>query len=230
MTLFNGKRMLAAGLALGLNAMTAQAALFDRGGGLLYDDVLKVTWLQDANYAKTSGYDVDGLMDLVSAKTWVDNLVYGGYSDWRLAGNKPVNGVSFNFNYSSNGSTDVGYNIISVNAELSYMYYVNLGLVGSVSPSGVFQTSTYPYPPSLVNNLQPYAYWSGSEPTSNPNNAWMFHFWGGNQNDWNPRVNTYYSWAVRDGDVAAVPVPGAVWLFGTGLVGLLGLKRRGNSA
>ncbi len=42
---------------------TAQASLFDRGNGLLYDDALKVTWLQDANCAKTRGYDTDGLMD-----------------------------------------------------------------------------------------------------------------------------------------------------------------------
>ena len=38
----------------------AQAALHDRGGGLIYDDVLNVTWLQDASYARTSGYDADG--------------------------------------------------------------------------------------------------------------------------------------------------------------------------
>ena len=30
------------------------AALWDRGGGLIYDDVFDITWLQDANYAKTS--------------------------------------------------------------------------------------------------------------------------------------------------------------------------------
>ncbi len=35
-----------------------------------------------------------------------------------------------------------------------------------------------------------------------------------------------YVWAVRDGDVAAVPLPGAVWLFGAGLAGLLGYGRR----
>ena len=45
----------------------AQAALNDRGGGLLYDDVLNVTWLQDANYAKTSGYDADGRMNWTAA-------------------------------------------------------------------------------------------------------------------------------------------------------------------
>ena len=54
-------RVAALGLAVGL-AMSgaAQAALHDRGGGLVYDDVLNVTWLQDANYAQTSGYDADG--------------------------------------------------------------------------------------------------------------------------------------------------------------------------
>jgi hypothetical protein len=40
----------------------ASATLWDRGGGLIYDDFLKITWLQDANYAKTSGYDSDGIM------------------------------------------------------------------------------------------------------------------------------------------------------------------------
>jgi hypothetical protein len=33
----------------------AGAILWDRGGGLVYDDYLDITWLQDPNYAKTSG-------------------------------------------------------------------------------------------------------------------------------------------------------------------------------
>jgi hypothetical protein len=32
--------------------------------------------------------------------------------------------------------------------------------------------------------------------------------------------------AVRDGDVSSVPVPAAVWLFGSGLLGLIGIARR----
>ena len=32
---------------------------------------------------------------------------------------------------------------------------------------------------------------------------------------------------VKVGDGAPVPIPGAVWLLGSGLVGLIGLKRRG---
>ncbi|MEQ1638592.1 MAG: PEP-CTERM sorting domain-containing protein [Methylococcales bacterium] len=35
---------------------------------------------------------------------------------------------------------------------------------------------------------------------------------------------------MRPGDVAVVPVPPAVWLLGSGLLGLLGLRRRGNTA
>ena len=42
--------------ALCLPVPQAQAALVDRGGGMLYDTVLNITWLQDANYAKTSNY------------------------------------------------------------------------------------------------------------------------------------------------------------------------------
>ena len=41
---------------------SSHAALYDRGNGLIYDDVLNITWLQDANYAQTSGYDSDGRM------------------------------------------------------------------------------------------------------------------------------------------------------------------------
>jgi len=38
----------------------SHAELIDRGGGLIYDTVLDITWMQDASYAQTSGYDADG--------------------------------------------------------------------------------------------------------------------------------------------------------------------------
>src|SRR3972149_1606307 len=70
-------------LVLGWMA-TAQATLIDRGGGLIYDSDQDLTWLQDANYAMTSGYDSDGRMTWVAAMAWASGLSYGGYDDWRL--------------------------------------------------------------------------------------------------------------------------------------------------
>jgi hypothetical protein len=70
-------------LVFGL-AVSAQATLIDRGGGMIYSTELNLTWLQDANYAQTSGYDADGLMTWDEAMTWAANLSYGGYTDWRL--------------------------------------------------------------------------------------------------------------------------------------------------
>lgn len=235
-----GKAAWLAGMVLGLNMATAEAALFDRGAGLIYDDVLNVTWLQDANYAKTSGYDADGLMDWVSAKTWAGNLVYHDsvrnvdYSDWRLAKNTPVNGSNANWNYSFSvgGYTDVGFNITSVNSELAYMYYENLGLAGYYSPSGITQTNFFgkngvvQTDVGLVKNLTAYSYWSAAEFALYPGNGWYFSTYQGNQNGSSNPGAQFLAWAVRDGDVAAVPVPGAIWLFGSGLFGLLGLKRR----
>ena len=98
---------------------SAEAALYDRGLGLIYDDVLDVTWLQDANYAKTSGYDSDGLMDWQNAKTWAESLSYAGFSDWRLPTVSPSNGIGFNYNFAYDGSTDQGNNITSSHSELA---------------------------------------------------------------------------------------------------------------
>jgi hypothetical protein len=38
-----------------------------------------------------------------------------------------------------------------------------------------------------------------------------------------------YAWAVHEGNIGAVPIPAAVWLFGSGLIGLIGAARRKKS-
>lgn len=130
-----------AGLTL---CSTVQATLIDRGGGLIYDDVLDVTWLQDANYAKTSRYNSDGLMYHGQATTWASNLSYFDsvrnvtYTDWRLPITEPVNGTAFNYNVSYNGSTDYGYNISeqatayagSTGSEMAFLFYNSLNNKG----------------------------------------------------------------------------------------------------
>jgi hypothetical protein len=51
---------------------------------MIYDTELRITWLQDANYAMTSGFDADGRMNWTAANAWAAGLVVNGVSGWRL--------------------------------------------------------------------------------------------------------------------------------------------------
>src|SRR5437868_11573284 len=126
-------------LALGLmSSLSAQAAFIDRGGGLIYDTTLNVTWLQDMNYAQTSGgYVADLNHQYDAAKAWADGLVYGGYDDWRLPSGNLLNDYSQQpgesaGDYSArpearyhlrsfDGSTDYSYN--NTRSELGHLFF-----------------------------------------------------------------------------------------------------------
>ena len=58
--------------------------LIDRGRGLLYDVERDLTWLQDTNYARTTGRSPDGQLTWNDAKAWVARLNYRGITGWRL--------------------------------------------------------------------------------------------------------------------------------------------------
>ena len=241
-----------------LTAFNAQAALLDRGGGLLYDNVLDLTWLQDANYAKTSGYDADGRMNWADATTWAANLSFHDsvrntdLTGWRLAANTPV-GADWNYNFSPTGTTDRGYNIASPRSELSYMFYVNLELKGYRSTAGdyqsdfgVFGNGTYNGVDTSsmgqrnvgpVQNLQAYPYWSGTASAVYPEDpgfgavAWNFYPGNGVQGV-NYPSDMYFAWAVRPGDVAApIPEPEtyAMILAGLGLLGFMSRRKKQSS-
>lgn len=182
-------------------ALPSHATLFDRGAGLLYDDVLDVTWLQDANYAMTSGADADGKLAWDEAIAWVAGLSYNGYDDWRLARALPVNGVAYDLTNNPDGSTDNGYNITSPNSELSYMYHVNLNGVSLVSPAGVFQPGI-----SGIADPSPFigisgGVWTENELPDDAVNVFLVGMGNGHQN-WFAKDTEHFSWAVRDGDVA----------------------------
>jgi hypothetical protein len=236
-------------LAAGLSG-AAQAALVDRGGGLIYDTDLNVTWLQDANYAKTSGYDADGRMTWANANTWAANLSYFDavrnvtYSDWRLP--TMVDTGTSGCNYANSG-TDCGYNVQTVSgstvySEMAHMYFNNLGLKAYYSPTGTYQptfgifgngtfngTNQNSYGQNdvgLIDNLQSYVYWSGLEYAPNANGAWYFGTGNGNQTA-DTKNAELYAWAVRPGDVAAVPEAEtyALMLAGLGLIGWRARRR-----
>ncbi|MGB5298097.1 MAG: hypothetical protein WBN08_19130 [Thiogranum sp.] len=61
-----------AGIFLFLSTATS-AALVDNGGGLIYDDVLDITWAQP-----------DVPRTWATANIWASGLTLGGVSGWRL--------------------------------------------------------------------------------------------------------------------------------------------------
>lgn len=197
----------------------ADAALLDRGDGLIYDDVLDITWLQDANYLETIGRPISGMVTWDDAVAWVDQLVYAGYDDWRLP--TTVDGP---LEYGYDGTTTVGYNITT--SEMGYMYYVNLGNLGRFDTNEDLQPGYGLNNSGPFINLESFIYWTGTEVSSNPTLAYVFITAHGEANYGFKTGNKLHAWAVRDGDVSAVPVPGAVWLLASGLVGLIGLRRK----
>lgn len=233
---------------IGLVAVPADATLFNRGGGLIYDSDLNITWLQDANYAYTSGYDADGRMTWYDAMTWADSLVYGGFSDWRLPKALAVNQSYYPFSF--DGSTGYGYNV-TTGSEMGHLYYTELGNNGALatdgtdSPPGWGLKNTRPF-----TNLQPYEYWSGTESTDT-NWAWDFSFYSGGQfadpkaydDLYGVDIFEFYAMAVRSGDperergdhyrggtggsgIAAVPEPGTMMLLGSCVAGLVAFRKR----
>jgi|SRR5882672_3543700 len=203
-----------------LGVGNANAELFDRGGGLIYDDALNVTWLQDANYAQTSGFDADGYMTWAGANSWAAGLNYYDsvrnvtYSDWRLPGE--------NFNFASCISGSAGACAASGN-EMVYMYYFNLG--------GVFDAQTGNQTSVLgsvtLNNI-PNRSWSSTG--AGEDQAFSFAFANGTvyiQVTHDLDLNA--AWAVRDGDVASpIPEPEtyAMLIAGLALLGFHARRRR----
>lgn len=194
--------VMAAGMLMSTNA---HAVLIDRGCGMIYDTVLNVTWLADANHAATSGYDADGKMDWSGAMAWAAQLSYCGYGDWRLPAALPVNGVSYNNNLSYDGTTDVGYNITSLANELAYMFAVNLGNHSYYDTAGNGPQQGYGLANTGVfSNLHEYYYWSGSAVPNLQDYSWGFSFIVGGQRMYY-QPSEHYAWAVRDGDVNPGP-------------------------
>lgn len=245
-------------------ASGAEAALIDRGGGLIYDDVLDVTWLQDANYFRSTlpgtPTEEDSKMTFEEAIAWVSGLEYYDsvrdttWTDWRLPGVSPINGSTFQIAFRNNATSDEGYARTTTDgsdgawrdafgtpvSEMGYMYYVNLGNLGTCTPNDASPSSCVLQPgrglintgpfTNLTKEFNPIPYWTAT--TYGATQAWYLNFSAGFQGRGDTEaassgVDFHYVWAVRDGDVAVqvVPLPAAAWLFGAAL-GVLGWARR----
>lgn len=207
-----------------LLAGSAQASLIDRGGGLIYDTDLKITWLADANYAATqfaqSGGlqgDADGGMGWSTAINWASDLTYYDsvrnvtYDDWRL----PILTPCFGDN-----------TYICPGSELGHLFYDELA--GAAGNS--ILTSSDP-DLALFTNIQSRPYWSGTVYEPDHSAGWFFAMNSGSQNA-HAKSEFDYAWAVRDGDVAAAAIPEpqtyALFLAGLGLIGFMTIRRKAN--
>ncbi|WP_081607966.1 Lcl domain-containing protein [Methylomonas sp. MK1] len=211
-----------------LAAGSAQAQLLDRGGGLIYDSELNVTWLADANYANTSGSYNPGKMSWQNAVAWVEDLSYTDsvrgttYSDWRLPTFHDLGAQGCDYGYSG---TDCGYNVDLASSELAHLFYGDFANKGYADSRGLPQPGhglvddpSTPNDESLFSNLQSFSYWLGSSYYNDANKAWYLSTATGMQN-YISKGNQFYVLAVRSGDVTAVPLPGAALLFGSLLAG-----------
>nr|WP_320190761.1 PEP-CTERM sorting domain-containing protein [uncultured Desulfobacter sp.] len=196
----------------------AQAALTTIGTASYNGDEYNLIW----SYDEDSGNSVVWLDYTNSYESWADQLdwaaglgdcltinLYDGYTvtwdddEWRL----PSAGVN-----PSVGSA-------STSAEMIYLYYVELGLTKGWDKEDEVNAT-------IFKNLEITQYWLAEECTIyGTNSAWSFTMYDGTLGYGLPTLN-YAAMALRSGKVSVVPVPGSAWLFGIGLLGLTGLRRK----
>jgi len=207
---------------------SSDAALISRlGGQAVYDTDRDITWLSNANAAAGSAFDdghnsSDGLMSWNNAIAWAESLTIGGFTDWRL----PTTLIPDTSSGCAN--PNVPQASACSGSEIGHLYYNELDgdFFPFNAPANGIQDSGDP-DLSLFSNIQSTAgqggiYWTSTD--FNPARAWVFNLNNGIQSGQLKSFH-HYAWAVRQGDVSAVPVPAAIWFFASGMVGLAGYRR-----
>jgi hypothetical protein len=177
----------------------ARAGLVDRGGGVIYDTDLNVTWLANSNLAATNTFGVagisspDGGMNWTTATAWIAAMNaarYLGVGNWRLPATPSIDpGCSVQVG----APAPAGYNCTA--SEMGHLFYLELGGT-ALQNIRVFHNANY----DLFQNFAGY-YWSGPYPPDN-SSAWAFDFASGNQSTAFKTNPGFFAWAVRTGDIA----------------------------
>ncbi|HBU30331.1 MAG TPA: hypothetical protein DEB56_12845 [Thiobacillus sp.] len=216
---------------LGL-AGSANAALQTRGEYMIYDDSTNLTWLKNPTFASNGTYDDgfnpgDGRMTYASAVSWVSQLTVANTDDggsvggWRLP--NPI------------------ANTVWGGSDLAQLIHGSLGNpIGATLNFGPFSTpplgfgwlgSQYELPPGAENSssILTVEGWLVQEPGQAwpPSLVWGYTTNGNFTGPASPSSEGY-AWAVRDGDVLAIPEPEvyASMLVGIVLVGVAARRRK----
>jgi hypothetical protein len=185
-------------------------------------------------------FSATGLVNWFGAQAFIgylNSISYGGSSEWQLPKVTDTGKAGCDYAYSG---TDCGYNVdTSTNAlaqlyygELNKTAYLNTNGLGPQGGYGIFDNNGDQIPGGAVDpfvNVQSYVYWSGSEYSTYSGSGWNFNLSNGEQFG-TSKGTEFYVWAISPGQVAVVSVPSAFWLFGTGVLGFLRLKRRDQCA
>jgi len=151
--------------------------------------------------------------------SYLSSINYAGSNQWSL----PNEGANPQFGDNQSGGQ---FGQLYYNEFNALAYPGTNGSDYGILQDGSLETSGNAGP---FVNARTSVYWSSSEYAPYPDDAWNFDTSNGLQSPFLVKASQNYAWAVSPGQVSTVPVPGAVWLFGTGLLGLLGLKRRGDA-
>lgn len=196
--------------------------------------------------------DADGTMTWFTANDWIaamNDASHLGFDDWRLPLLAPVNGDEFTADFIANdASIDFGYARTTTDgsdggwrdgdgnpvSEMGHMFYVNLGNLGFCEPndespeSCIAQTGWGLHNTAEFSSIQVGRYWTSVDFVLDgvTTGAWDFRFDNAGLQSSSLKTSELLVWAVRPGDVAAVPEPGFLTLLATGLLGLFGLKQR----
>lgn len=231
------KAMTGAILAVTMSSLvgSANAALHARGEYMVYDDSTNLTWLRSATYGAGSAFDdgysaADGLMTFTSAQAWVSQLsiVYPDngltVSDWRLPDYDPTQGPS-----------EIAQLVQYSLANPAHHVPMNWGPFAPIQGGFEWLGSSYNLLPTR--SFLSIEGWVVRDPVHEwpPSLAWatdgFVHLPGVVRLDLLTGA-TYqqegYAWAVRDGDVLAIPEPEvyASMLAGLMLVGVAARRRK----
>jgi len=177
-----------------------------------YDTELKVTWLADADYPLTSGYDTHsppfalGAMTWNDANIWAQSLSLFGVTGWRLPRA-----------FMPAGCVETAFSCSDSPSELSHLFEHTLGGADNSGP--------------FINIGSDSLYWAGPMFSYNdlpmPSRAFGYNFINGSRGETDELGLALYAWGVHDGDIAAVPEPHtlAMMLAGLGVVGMLARRR-----